>query len=83
MFPFAGEPDEVPDEVDGVENGSVQPATGQQANLDPALIAIERSGNAKISPQGQTEDLARRPEFAAEHAMLTQMTPAAATAGHI
>lgn len=78
MAPFVG----VQGQTQGGENGYATSVAGLQENLDPGLRgAVERNGEGGVSMQGPTVDLGRRPELAAEHAVLTQIASAAAAAG--
>jgi hypothetical protein len=65
----------------GVESGYATSAAGLQDNLDPGLRGSERNGEGRLSIQGRPVDVERRLEFAAEHAVLTQIASAAAAAG--
>ena len=81
MTPFVG----VQGQTQGGENGYASSTAGLQENLDPGLRAtVDQHGERRLSMQGTLEDrtnLERRPELAAEHAVLTQIASAAAAAG--
>ena len=74
MAPFVGQ-----GQTQGVESEYATSVAGLEDNLDPGLRGTERNGEDKISMQGRPEDV-DRPEFAAEHAVLTQIASAAAAA---
>jgi hypothetical protein len=63
------------------ENGYATSAASLQENSDPGLRTVERGGEGKASLQAPTEELARRPELAADHAVLTQVASTVAAAG--
>jgi hypothetical protein len=81
MAPFVGVPAQPPSS----ENGYASSAAVAPENLDPGLrVVAEQHGERRLSVQGPLEDrtdLGRRPEMAAEHAVLTQIASAAAATG--